>query len=49
MIVSFAVVTLLFALIYRFIPDVRLGWSNVWAGAVITALLFSLGKAVIGA
>jgi membrane protein len=47
--VSFAVVTLLFALIYRFIPDVRLGWRNVWVGGVITAILFSIGKALIGA
>lgn len=48
-VVSFAIVTLLFALIYRFIPDVRLGWRNVWIGAVVTAFLFSIGKTAIGA
>lgn len=47
--VSFAIVTLLFAMIYRFVPDVRLGWRNVWIGALITSVLFALGKTLIGA
>lgn len=46
--VSLGVVTLLFAYIYRTIPDVRLEWHDVFAGAFITALLFTLGKYLIG-
>ncbi|HEV8613796.1 MAG TPA: YhjD/YihY/BrkB family envelope integrity protein [Gemmatimonadales bacterium] len=42
------VITVLFALIYRFLPDVRLAWSDVWIGAVVTALLFITGKQMIG-
>ena len=49
LLVSFAIVTLLFAMIYRFIPDVRLAWRNVWTGAVVTAVLFTAGKTAIGA
>jgi membrane protein len=49
LLVSFAIVTLLFAMIYRFVPDVRLGWRNVWIGGVVTALLFTIGKTAIGA
>ena len=46
--VSLGVVTLLFAYIYRTIPDVRLAWRDVFTGAFITAVLFTLGKYVIG-
>lgn len=46
--VSFAVITLLFALIYRVVPDVEIAWSDVWIGAVVTALLFTVGKLLIG-
>ena len=46
--VSFGVVTLLFAMIYRVLPDVQLTWRDVWLGAVITACLFSVGKVLIG-
>lgn len=46
--VSFAGVTLLFALIYRVIPDVRIAWRDVFLGAVVTALLFTLGKLLLG-
>ncbi len=45
---SFGVITLLFALIYKILPDVKISWGDVWTGAVITALLFTLGKALIG-
>jgi membrane protein len=48
LIISFGVVTLLFAMIYRILPDVKIAWSDVWLGAAITALLFTLGKWVIG-
>ena len=40
--------TLLFALIYKIIPRVRIRWSDVWIGAAVTALLFVLGKFLIG-
>jgi membrane protein len=46
--VSLGVITLLFALVYRFLPDVKLRWPDVWAGALVTALLFTLGKYLIG-
>jgi membrane protein len=48
MLVSFGVVTLLFALVYRVLPDVKLGWRDVWLGAVVTAGLFTIGKSLIG-
>jgi len=46
---SLVVITLLVAMIFRFLPDVRLAWRDVWLGALVTALLFTLGKTVIGA
>ncbi len=46
--VSFALVTLLFALVYRYLPDVTISWKDVWVGATITALLFALGKWGLG-
>ncbi len=46
--VSFVVVTMLFGGLFRFLPDVKVAWRNVWAGAVITAALFILGKFLIG-
>lgn len=48
MAVSLAVMTLLFGLIYRLLPDVRLAWRDVWTGALVTSLLFSIGKFLIG-
>lgn len=48
LIVSLGVMTLLFGLIYRVLPDVRLAWRDVWTGALVTALLFSVGKSLIG-
>ena len=47
-IVSLAVITLLFAMIYKVLPDVKLAWRDVWVGALVTAGLFTLGKALIG-
>lgn len=41
---SFAIMTLLFALIFKVIPDVKISWKDVWLGAVVTALLFTIGK-----
>ena len=45
--VSFSVITFLFALIFKVVPDVRIAWRDVWLGAVITALLFVFGKTTI--
>ncbi|MDJ0694610.1 YihY/virulence factor BrkB family protein [Mastigocoleus sp. MO_188.B34] len=45
--ISFGVVTLLFAMIYKILPDVKIAWSDVWIGAVITSVLFALGKSII--
>jgi membrane protein len=47
-VVSIGVTTLLFALIYRLLPDVRLAWRDVWAGSLMTAILFTAGKFLIG-
>ena len=44
---SFGVITLVFALLYRFLPDVDIQWRSVWVGAGVTALLFILGKYVL--
>ena len=46
--ISFGVITLLFALIYKYLPDVKIRWKDVWIGATITALLFTIGKFLIG-
>lgn len=45
---SLTIVTLLFALIYKILPRVQVAWRDVWMGAAVTALLFTLGKSVIG-
>ncbi len=45
---GFFVVTLLFALLFKFLPDVRVGWPEVFFGAAVTALLFSVGRFLIG-
>jgi membrane protein len=47
-VVSFAFVTILFAMIYKFLPDVRIQWKDVWIGAALTSFLFTLGKFLIG-
>jgi membrane protein len=46
--VSFGVVTGLFAMIYKFMPSTRIPWRDVWVGAFVTALLFTIGKSAIG-
>ncbi|MBF2076646.1 MAG: YihY/virulence factor BrkB family protein [Synechococcales cyanobacterium C42_A2020_086] len=45
---SFGVITLLFALIYKVLPDITLPWRYFWIGAAVTALLFNIGKFLIG-
>ena len=47
-IVSFGIVTGLFAMIYKVLPRVEIGWKDVWVGAAVTSLLFSIGKLLIG-
>ena len=47
-VVSFAVVTMLFAMIYKLLPRERIGWRDVWVGALATSALFAIGKLVIG-
>jgi len=44
---SFAVVTALFAMIYKVLPEARIEWRDVWVGAAVTALLFTIGKGLI--
>jgi len=46
--VSLGIMTLLFAMIYKFMPTAPIGWRDVWIGALVTALLFEVGKLVIG-
>jgi membrane protein len=46
--VSFVIIAALFAVMFRYLPDARIGWRDVGAGAVASALLFVLGKTVIG-
>jgi membrane protein len=45
---AFGVTTVLFGLIYKVLPDVKIGWSDVWIGAAITSLLFSIGRYLLG-
>ncbi|AFY88546.1 YihY/virulence factor BrkB family protein [Chroococcidiopsis thermalis] len=47
-VLSFAVTTLLFGLIYKVLPDVKIAWSDVWSGAIVTSLLFSIGRFALG-
>jgi len=46
--ISFGVVTTLFALVFRLLPDTRVRMRHVWIGAAVTALLFTVGKTVLG-
>jgi membrane protein len=45
---SFVLITLLFAMIFKILPDVEIAWSDVWVGAGATAALFVIGKFLIG-
>lgn len=47
-VVSFAIITLLFAMTYRILPDVKIAWRDVWLGSLLTSLLFVVGKTLIG-
>lgn len=46
--ISFIVITLLFALMFKVLPDAKIAWWDVWLGAGVTSLLFNLGKFAIG-
>ena len=47
-ILSLAVITLLFAMMFKILPDANIAWRDVWTGAFITALLFTIGKFALG-
>lgn len=47
-VISLAVITGLFALLFKYIPEAKIAWADVWIGAALTALLFTIGKALIG-
>jgi len=47
-VISIGVITVLFALMYKFLPDAEIAWRDVWIGAFITSVFFSLGKTAIG-
>ena len=46
--VSFGIFTVLFAMIYKLMPRAKISWHDVWTGASVTALLFTIGKVLIG-
>lgn len=48
LVVSFTVITLLFGAMFKVIPDAEIAWKDVWVGALITAILFMLGKLLLG-
>jgi len=48
LVISFSVITVLFAMIFKVLPDVHIKWRDVWIGAAITAILFTFGKFLIG-
>jgi membrane protein len=48
LLVSFAILTILFALIYQYVPRADIAWSDVWLGAAVTAVLFIIGRYLIG-
>jgi membrane protein len=47
-VVSLGILTALFALIFKFMPSTPVGWRDVWVGAFVTAILFEIGKLLIG-
>lgn len=46
--ISYGVIALLFALIFKFLPDAKIRWKSVWVGALLTSLLFSISKFLLG-
>ncbi len=47
-IISLGTITVLFALMFKFLPDVKVRWKTVWAGAMVTSILFVIGKFLLG-
>lgn len=47
-VVSLAIASVLFAMIFKFMPQIRIAWRDVWTGAIVTAVLFEIGKILIG-
>jgi membrane protein len=47
-IISLAVTSVLFTLIFKLVPDVKIAWRDVWVGGVVTAVLFSIGRVALG-
>ncbi len=47
-VLSLGLTTVMFALLFRFLPDARVAWRDVWPGAILTAILFVIGKYAIG-
>ena len=47
-VLSLVVITILFALIYKVVPDVPIAWRDVWVGAAVTSVMFTIGKLLIG-
>lgn len=48
LIISIGVITVLFAMIFKYLPDIEIPWRHIWFGAFVTAIVFSLGKLLIG-
>ena len=48
LLVSFGIITFLFALLFKYVPDAKIKWKTVWIGSILTSLLFVLGKAGLG-
>lgn len=46
--ISFLVITFLFAMMFKFLPEIKIAWKDVWLGAAVTSALFTLGKFLIG-
>ncbi|MDP9151320.1 MAG: YihY/virulence factor BrkB family protein [Myxococcota bacterium] len=46
--ISFAIITLMFATMYKLLPDVKIAWRDVWVGAAVTSVFFHIGKFLIG-
>ena len=47
-IISLGIVSLLFALMFKYLPDVEIRWKSVWVGALVTGILFTIGKTLLG-
>jgi membrane protein len=48
LLLDLAVIALLFAMIFRYLPDAKIAWRDVWVGTILTTVLFALGKLVLG-